>query len=223
MSLPTGATERKQIPVFSGLFKYFPHALAAVAQLSWVGDRQHNPGKPEGAPPHWAKEKSTDETDAMMRHMLDMAENEMHRDPDGVLAAVKAAWRALANLERMWDRGLWIFWEPALVQPSTVNKHTRYGDMLDLGGPRVPDAFCVSTPDGGCISEDPRCMHQPGDVDLADDGTYIVQVIETPNSLDSPLRAVSYFGPFKTLDGAEREALKYTKLGEVSVHALNYA
>ena len=24
-----------------------------------------------------------------------------------------------------------------------------------------PDAYCVTTPDGGCISIDPRCMHQP--------------------------------------------------------------
>ena len=31
--------------------------------------------------------------------------------------------------------------------------------------PASPDAYCVTTPDGGCVSEDSRCMHQPrGDV-----------------------------------------------------------
>ena len=24
-----------------------------------------------------------------------------------------------------------------------------------------PDAFCVTAPDGACVSNDPRCMHQP--------------------------------------------------------------
>lgn len=125
MSLPTDAQERKQIPMFFGLFRYFPHALAAVAQLSWVGDRQHNPGKAPGEPPHWAKEKSTDELDAQLRHVLDAAINEEHRDPDGILALVKNAWRALANLERMHDRGVDIFWaapgataDAAQVEPA---------------------------------------------------------------------------------------------------------
>lgn len=107
MSLPTNAATRKAIPIFSGLVKYFPHAIAAVAQLSRVGNDQHNPGLPL----QWAKEKSSDEMDALLRHATDAAIEETHRDPDGVLAAVKLAWRALANLERMHDRGLDIFAE----------------------------------------------------------------------------------------------------------------
>jgi len=27
--------------------------------------------------------------------------------------------------------------------------------------PGTPDAYCITTSDGGCISTDPRCMHQP--------------------------------------------------------------
>lgn len=27
--------------------------------------------------------------------------------------------------------------------------------------PPEPDAYCITTPDGGCISTNPRCMHQP--------------------------------------------------------------
>lgn len=99
--LPGDATVRKGMPVFSGLICYFPHALAAVSELSRIGNDQHNPGQPL----HWAKEKSTDETDCIVRHLIDFAVDPKHRDPDGVLAAVKIAWRALANLERLYDSG----------------------------------------------------------------------------------------------------------------------
>lgn len=103
--MPTDPAARKGIPVFSGLLKYFPHACAAVAQLSRIGNDQHNPGEPL----HWAKDKSTDEPDCIARHMVDFAVDPQHRDPDGVLAAVKIAWRALANLERLHDAGHDIF------------------------------------------------------------------------------------------------------------------
>lgn len=99
--LPQDAAARKGIPVFSGCVSYFPHALAAVAQLSRIGNDQHNPGQPL----HWAKDKSTDELDCLLRHATDVAVNPLHRDPDGVLAAVKMAWRALANLQRLADAG----------------------------------------------------------------------------------------------------------------------
>jgi hypothetical protein len=83
MSLPTDAKERKEIPVYSGVIRYFPDALAAVARLSKRGNDQHNPG----APLHWDRTKSGDELDAMMRHVLD-------EDWDAV------AWRALAHLQK---------------------------------------------------------------------------------------------------------------------------
>jgi hypothetical protein len=103
--LPTDPDARKRLPIYSGVICYFPHALAAVAELSRVGNDQHNPGQPL----HWAKEKSSDEPDALARHLTDMAIDPGHRDPDGVRAAVKLAWRALANLERMHDAGVDIF------------------------------------------------------------------------------------------------------------------
>src|SRR4051794_12248122 len=107
MAMPTDAASRKGIPIFSGCVKYFPHALAAVAQLSRIGNDQHNPGQPV----HWAKDKSPDELDCVMRHAADAAVDQLHRDADGVLAVVKLAWRALANLERMHDAGTDIFAE----------------------------------------------------------------------------------------------------------------
>jgi hypothetical protein len=80
-------TERKGIPVYSGVVRYFPRALAALAKLSKAGNDQHNPGKPL----FWDRSKSGDELDAMMRHVLD-------EDWDAV------AWRALANLEKVLEK-----------------------------------------------------------------------------------------------------------------------
>lgn len=86
------AQERKERPVYTGVMKYFPDALLEVALLSKVGNDQHNPGQPL----HWAKEKSTDELDALMRHAMEAGT----RDTDGMRHSAKVAWRALANLQR---------------------------------------------------------------------------------------------------------------------------
>ncbi len=83
------------IPVFSGLIKYFPRALFEVAHTSHVGNEKHNPGEPL----HWAREKSTDDADALMRHLIDHARGQKY-DDDGVRHLAKVAWRALALLEK---------------------------------------------------------------------------------------------------------------------------
>lgn len=89
------AKERKEHPVYSGVLKYFPDALLEVAHLSKIGNDQHNPGEPL----HWAKEKSQDEGDALMRHQIDAGK----RDRDGERHSTKVAWRALAQLQREID------------------------------------------------------------------------------------------------------------------------
>lgn len=86
------AAARKATPITTGVLDYFPDALLEVARLSKVGNDQHNPGEPL----HWAKEKSTDEPDALVRHLLDRGK----RDTDGVRHSAKVAWRALALLQR---------------------------------------------------------------------------------------------------------------------------
>jgi hypothetical protein len=91
-SLPTDAAGRKTYPVASGFLDYFPDAIAAVAHLSWKGNEQHNPGQPL----HWARGKSADEADTMMRHFLQRGT----LDTDGVRHTVKMAWRALAILQK---------------------------------------------------------------------------------------------------------------------------
>lgn len=91
-SLPTDAAERKQYPVATGVLEYFPDAIAAVSHISWRGNQQHNPGQPL----HWARGKSTDEADTMMRHFLQRGT----LDVDGVRHTAKMVWRALAILQK---------------------------------------------------------------------------------------------------------------------------
>ena len=94
--LPTDYKARKDSPVYSGVLRYFPLALIAVADVSRVGNDQHNPGEPL----HWAREKSTDELDAATRHLMEAGT----RDSDGVRHSAKLAWRALANLQKEIER-----------------------------------------------------------------------------------------------------------------------
>ncbi len=107
MTLPTDSTARKRIPLYSECVAYFPDVLAAVAELSQIGNDQHHPDEPL----HWDKSKSTDEMDALMRHAAGCAGDPVARDEDGVLEATKVAWRALANLQRLADDGVNVFAE----------------------------------------------------------------------------------------------------------------
>lgn len=91
-SLPSDAQARKGIPIHSGFIRYFPRAIAAVAELSRIGNDQHNPGEPL----HWAREKSGDELDAAARHLVEAGTF----DTDNVRHSTKLAWRAMANLEK---------------------------------------------------------------------------------------------------------------------------
>ena len=86
------SAERKQLPIVRGVLDYFPDALLEVATASLAGQSQHLNG--DGL--HWDRSKSTDEADALVRHLLDRGK----RDTDGVRHSAKVAWRALALLQR---------------------------------------------------------------------------------------------------------------------------
>lgn len=95
----TTAQARKQHPVATGVLDYFPDALLAIANVSRVGNDQHNPGQPL----HWDRSKSTDELDALIRHALHELVAPGSFDASGqepVLHAAKVAWRALAHLQK---------------------------------------------------------------------------------------------------------------------------
>ena len=89
--LPATADARKDIPISSGVLDYFPSALIEVAKVSYQGNLQHNPGQPL----HWARGKSTDQNDTIIRHFLERGKI----DIDGMRHSAKLAWRTLALLQ----------------------------------------------------------------------------------------------------------------------------
>lgn len=108
--LPDDDAKRREYPLYDGLFAYFPAALCEVARWSAVGNKKHN--GPD-APLHWAREKSTDHENKIMRHLLDARQE----DENGFVEAVALAWRALALCqtileERGWAEGANGKWLP---------------------------------------------------------------------------------------------------------------
>lgn len=128
MSLTTDKQARKERPMARGVLDYFPDALAEVAHVSFVGNQQHNPGEPL----HWAKEKSTDHADCIMRHLADRGTT----DDDGMRHSAKAAWRALALLQIELD-GEKVKPDPRNVTSVTYTAEQTQGidiHTLTLGG-----------------------------------------------------------------------------------------
>lgn len=117
----------KEYPMFTGLIKYFPDALRYVSHVSYVANEQHNKGKPV----HWDRAKSTDEADALVRHLSKSGDV----DDDGLLHTGKVAWRALALLQKEIENQA-----SDLVQrcePICLKEDLRY----DLGAPSYDEFF----------------------------------------------------------------------------------
>jgi len=89
--LPSEAQVRKEMPIYRGVLRYFPDAIAEISHVSFIGNEQHNPGQPM----HWARDKSTDHADCIVRHLIDAGTF----DSDGIRHSAKVAWRALALLQ----------------------------------------------------------------------------------------------------------------------------
>lgn len=88
----TKAEIRKGYPIFSGVLMYFPDAIWYISKVSQAGnDQQH-----KGEPLHWDRNKSTDEADALTRHLMESGTI----DDDGIRHSGKLAWRALALLQK---------------------------------------------------------------------------------------------------------------------------
>ena len=99
--LPSTDAARKALPIWTGFVMYFPDVLAAVADVSKKGNDQHNPGESL----HWAREKSTDQMNTAMRHMLDHARGNRF-DTDGSRHLAKAIWRLCAELQLDIEKGM---------------------------------------------------------------------------------------------------------------------
>lgn len=94
-TLSQDSAERKRVPLHRANRRYFPAALALVAQICEIGNRKHNPGEEL----HHARGKSTDHEDCIDRHLIDMAEDfgaGVGRDENGIPQVGYIAWRALA-------------------------------------------------------------------------------------------------------------------------------
>lgn len=113
MGLPKDKSKRKDTPVATGVLDYFPDAIAAVANCSFVGNEQHNPGSPM----HWDRSKSGDEADALVRHLMERGT----LDDDGVRHSTKVAWRALALLQKEIEDSK----SPKLAEPDLVMEHLK--------------------------------------------------------------------------------------------------
>ncbi len=102
-------SRREEYPLADGLLFYFPAALLEVSRWSRVGNLKHN----GDSHLHWAREKSTDHPNKILRHLMDYDKVEQN----GFLEAVPLAWRALAlcqtELEKLgWAEGRNGMWLP---------------------------------------------------------------------------------------------------------------
>jgi hypothetical protein len=93
--IDTTSEERKTFPMARGLLDYFPDALAAVAQLSFIGSQKHNIGEEM----HHARGKSTDHADCVLRHLVNRGGFDGEYRESTCLA-----WRALALLQEELER-----------------------------------------------------------------------------------------------------------------------
>lgn len=92
MTLTDDSNDRKNTPIYSGVLKYFPLALAAVARVSKKGNEKHNPGEPL----HWSRDKSDDHLDCAARHLTSFHEIDYE---SGELHGANGTWRMLAELQ----------------------------------------------------------------------------------------------------------------------------
>lgn len=106
-TLPTDSAMRKEYPLFRGVLRYFPAALAGIARISKEGNDKHNPGEEL----HHARGKSADHGDCIIRHLMDVEdlyaaylkghttlEQQIRNEVN------QMAWRALAFSQEMHEK-----------------------------------------------------------------------------------------------------------------------
>lgn len=106
-TLPIDSQERKGYPLFRGLLRYFPAALAGVSRISKLGNDKHNPGQEM----FHARAKSSDHADCIIRHLVDLsdllaskARGEAFNQQDLLDEASSMAWRALALSQELHEQ-----------------------------------------------------------------------------------------------------------------------
>ena len=156
MSLPTDRDARNAIPLWDGLFSYFPDVWAEVAKVSVLGNKQHALGDKL----FWNRNVSTDHLNKVFRHAFDHGTGSV-LDTDGTFHMAKAIWRACAELQLAIeartpsvdnqsadDRALFALFaqqnkpsqEPAFTNRSGWADTTKIepGDKIVIAGPPTP-------------------------------------------------------------------------------------
>lgn len=110
MSLfPIDDKQRKNLPVFSMITKYFPKAMREVTRVCVANNVRYNPDKAP-ADINWARGKSPDQLGSAFRHMLEAQVDGLVFEPvppevraatgfERVYVLAEGAWRLLAALE----------------------------------------------------------------------------------------------------------------------------
>lgn len=107
--LPENDKQRKMLPMFKQIARYFPKALREITKVSVVNNVRYNPDRAP-ADINWARGKSTDQLGSAFHHMLEHAvDGKVFEEVpkaaadatgfDKVYILAEAAWRVLAELE----------------------------------------------------------------------------------------------------------------------------
>lgn len=160
MTLSTDSDERKEYPIYDGCIRYFPAALALVANTAKKGNDKHNKGQPL----HHARGKSGDHGNCIVRHMMDIADLEAAYERQQsysadehqyaldnykellLTEAGQLAWRALAFVQELCERYDGAPLAPAARLPETgqvpagsiVKVSPAVLEMLKKGGATGP-------------------------------------------------------------------------------------
>lgn len=129
LTLGTDSNERKNIPVFSGVLKYAPAALAGVARISKAGNDKHNPGQEL----HHSRDKSNDHGDCIIRHTMDVADIISHiernydNDPE--------VWYKSEDVKALLNEASQLAWRTLIWSQEL---HEKYGGAPLAPGARLP-------------------------------------------------------------------------------------
>jgi hypothetical protein len=129
MTLPTDSAERKEIPITSGVLKYAPAALAGVARISMEGNKKHNGDQPL----HHARGKSTDHSDCIVRHLIDVNDIEAYIKRE--LDLPETSSRRYGSVDRLLSEVSQMCWR-ALIWSQEL--HEKYGGVPLAPGARLP-------------------------------------------------------------------------------------
>ena len=132
-------------PVFRGVFKYFPKALQAVADISAMGAKKYSWGG-------WKDSATFADMhrfeDALGRHLLNEHVDGWYDPESNLLHAAHAAWNALAKLELL--RGVVPMKDPS--SPDNLQKAAQnYAQSQGVAGTNRPISNTRK-----CVEAEPR-------------------------------------------------------------------